>query len=86
MSVNWSHLSPEIISKVCMCYEVANGFKQDPATGWWVHNKCGKPTIPTAVKECDICFKDFVPKFYSKAQNDFLGIMCDECDPPRNPN
>lgn len=83
MAINWSHLPKEVISRVCMdSMGNKEGYGLDRATGYWVHRKCGKPSIAVAVKECDICEKTFVPRFYIKCQLDFMGIMCDQCDPP----
>lgn len=84
MAVPWSHLPKNILPQVCLRHtkNCGKGFKLIPATGWWVCTGCGNPTVQNAVKECDICEKIFVPKMYEKAMLDFLGIMCDECDPP----
>lgn len=86
MAIDWSHLPKEVIDKVCLCrHGFKNGYTKLPATGWWVDPNCKKPSIMAAVKECDNCEKVFVPKYFEKAQLDFLGILCDECDPPREP-
>lgn len=83
MSINWSHLPKSVLVKVCLCrYGFKNGFTKDEATGWWVDPKCGKPSIIAAVRECEACEKPFVAKFFEKIRFEFLGIMCDECDPP----
>lgn len=82
MAIDWSHLPPEVISKVCMC-PMANGFSHRPDTDYWVHAKCGKPTIPVAVRECDTCGKAFVPKIYQNSNTCYIiGIECDDCNPP----
>lgn len=89
MAIDWIHLSfPEVLDKVCISGGCGrgtknSGFSLDPETGYWVCANCRKPSRIIAVQECDNCGKAFVPKFYSKIQQSFLGIECDECDPPR---
>ncbi len=80
-SIDWSHLPKEVCEKVCFC-SGAQGWTLDPETGYWVHANCGKPSIRVAIQQCDICKKVFVPKYYKKIQFDFLGIACDDCEPP----
>jgi len=82
MAIDWSHLPKEVIAKVCMC-PMANGFSLEPASGYYVHAKCRKPTIPVAVKQCDICDKVFVPNTLEECHLDFMGLMCYDCQPPR---
>ena len=83
MAIDWSHLPPEVIKAICMC-PMANGFRLTPETGYFVHVKCMKPTIPTSVRECDFCGKTFVPQFHEKIKNEPVeGILCDVCDPPK---
>jgi len=95
MSIDWSHLPSSVINKVCMggpngCMpydkRVATGtstFYKDEATGWMKCSGCGNPKLDTrSVQECDICSKVFVPKMYEKVLYDFMGIACDECEPP----
>jgi hypothetical protein len=81
MSIPWSKLPKDVITKICMCSVGANkkGFSLDPATGYWTHT-CGKPSVLVAVCECDICGKIFVPQSYEKAKYKDLGVMCDDCD------
>lgn len=85
MAIDWSHLPKDVISKVCMSSGGCGrgGFKKDQATGYWVCNKCSKPSVAVAVHECDLCDKTFVPRMYDKILYSFLGISCDECEPPK---
>lgn len=64
-----------------MC-PMANGFRLEPESEYWVHAKCGKPTIPVAVRQCDSCDGVFVPKKY-KSSDDcaILGVECERCSP-----
>jgi hypothetical protein len=81
VAIDWSHLPKDVISKVCMC-GVANGFRLDPESEYWVHAKCGKPTFMVGVRECDSCSKAFVPKKYQDSNTCYLlGIECDDCNP-----
>lgn len=85
MAIDWSHLPKDVKEKVCLrstpaCTARHKGYGLDPATGWWVCSGCGKPEVQTAVKECDICDKVFVPKYHDKVLLDFMGIMCGACD------
>lgn len=84
MGIDWSHLPEEVKKAVCLCSrgKQDGGWRLDTTTGYWVHPKCGKPSILVGVEQCDTCSSVFVPKFYSKIQNSFLGIECDKCDPP----
>lgn len=77
MGIDWSHLPKEVIKVVCMC-PMANGFRRDPDTEYWVHAKCGKPTIPVAVRQCDSCFTTFVPKNYKPSEK---VVECEQCRP-----
>ena len=86
MAIDWSHLPKEVINQICMCIgSTDKGFKHDVESDYWVHAKCGKPTVLVAVQECDNCGKTFVPKYHKKIETSFLGIECDDCDPPRRP-
>jgi hypothetical protein len=89
MPIDWSHLPKDaVVAKVCMSSGGCKrgGFKKDEATGYWVCNGCSKPSVTVAVQECDLCNKVFVPKFYEKVLYYFLGIACDDCEPPSNSN
>lgn len=91
MAINWSHLPREVQDKICLnmsgnCGSGSHkrGFVHDPATGYFVCANCRKPAPLVGTQQCDVCDKTFVPQFYEKVLNkDFLGIMCDECDPPK---
>lgn len=96
MSINWSHLPKDVIAQVCMggrngClpyeYRIATNtysFYRDTATGWMKCTGCKKPKISNlSIQECDICENVFVPKMFDKAKMSHFGIMCDECDPPK---
>jgi len=87
MAVDWSHLPRLVISQICMgsTKECGNGFAIDNISGYQVCTGCRKPAIMVAVKECDLCGKTFVPKYYDKILNDWMGIACDECEPPQPP-
>lgn len=83
--IDWSHLPKEVVAAICMCTTGSSkekGFRLDPDTDYWVHAKCGKPTAPVAVRECDSCSKAFVPKTYQDSNTCYLiGIECNVCDP-----
>lgn len=91
MAIDWSHLPRDVQDKIClnmtgMCGPTKDmrGFVHDPDSGYFVCANCRKPAPLVGVQECDICDKPFVAKFYDKVlQKDFLGIACDECDPPK---
>lgn len=81
MGIDWSHLPKEVVAKICMCTTGGSrekGFRKDPETEYWVHSKCGKPSVLVAVRECESCPTVFVPRKYSTG----IGIECDECNPP----
>lgn len=92
MAIDWSHLPRAVQDKICLnmsgnCGTKAKdtrGFVHDPATGFFVCANCRKPAPLVGVQECDLCSRPFVPQFYDKVLNkNFLGIACDECDPPK---
>lgn len=87
MAIDWSHLPEDVKNSVCFCARAGkhDGWVFDEESGYWVHHKCGKPSVQYSVQECDKCGKTFVPKLYKKIKTAFLGIECDTCDPPHRP-
>jgi hypothetical protein len=85
MAIDWSHLPRVVIDNVCMSSGGCNrgGFSLNRETGYWVCSGCKKPSVTVAVKQCDLCDKVFIPKYYEKILYDFMGIACDECEPPK---
>jgi hypothetical protein len=96
MAIDWSHLPQSVLNNVCMgghngClpydFRIATDtptFFHDDKTGWMKCSGCKKPKLDNrSVQQCDLCDKVFVPKMYDKVLNDFLGIACDECEPPK---
>jgi hypothetical protein len=94
MSINWSHLPPDVISKICMCIgkDQKDGYGYDEATGYWVHRVyrsrygdkpgCDKPSVLACVVECEECEQPFVPEKQKtvKFANMGLGAVCPPCE------
>lgn len=83
--IDWSHLPFAISSAVCWNPGATAGWSRDPKTGYFTCAEHNKPSYLVAVRICDVCEKTFIPQFYQKIQDEpLLGILCDECDPPKS--
>lgn len=81
MAINWSHLPPEVIAKICMCSRGGkdSGWHLNEATGYWTHPKCEKPSPIPAIRECELCGKAFVPDKYIPKEEAMWGVACSDC-------